>query len=181
MTLKVVSRDLTSLPAALLAQAKQHLRIDGSYDDAFVESIIARAIGRFEQVNEVTINPTEVLWTVKQTDFVDGAATAPVRPATISTIEEGEPPVDVSSDYQLVLKWNSIHGIPIEVLQGPAGALSATLTCGFATAADLPPPVLDVVFRYAAHLYEHREILIPGTEFVAPDLAMDATWWAPRV
>ena len=31
------------------------------------------------------------------------------------------------------------------------------------------PHCLDQIMRITAHLYEHREILIPGREFVAPD------------
>ncbi len=180
MTVKVVSRDTTALPTDLLALAKSHMRVEWAYDDAFIQSVIARAIARVEQVNEVTINPTDVLWTLKASAFCNGGADLPVRPASAAVVMQGEPPVDVSTDYEISLKWNSIHGIPIQTLTGAATDSSITLTLGFATAAELPPPLVDLILRHSAHLYEHREILIPGTEYVAPDLQIDATWWMPR-
>lgn len=172
MTVTVVTQDLTALPNDLLAAAKTHLRVDWAYDDDYIKSVIARAIARFEQVNEVTVNPTAVHWTPKETDFKDGAATLPVRPAKLATPMAG---------YAVVLKWDSIHGVPILTLQGAAAAVSVDLLCGYATAGDIPPAVQDVVMRHTAHLFEHREILVPGSrEYVAPDLQMDATWWMPR-
>ena len=84
MSVAVVMQDLAALPDALLASAKTHLRVDWAYDDGYIKTVIARAIARFEQVNEVTVNPTEVLWTLKAANFKDGAATLPVRPAAWS-------------------------------------------------------------------------------------------------
>jgi len=177
MTLAIVAQDLQELPQNLLALAKQHLRVDHAGEDAFITSAIARAIGRFEQVNDVTLNPTEVVWEPNASAFVDGAATLPVRPAAIDEILNSDA-VDVTADYSVVLKWDAIHGIPILTMRGAAvDGLSVTLTAGYT---DLPPPVLDVVLRHTAHLFEHREILIPGREYVAPDLKLDATWWMPR-
>jgi len=174
MTVALVTQDLTALPNALLAIAKTHLRVDWAYDDAFITSVIARAIARFEQVNEVTVNPATVTWTPKAADFKDGAATLPVRPAALTAAMPG---------YSIVLKWDSVHGIPIQALAGAAAdGLVVNLTAGYANAAAVPPAVQDVVLRHTAHLYEHREILVPGgREFVAPDMATDATWWMPRV
>lgn len=178
MPVKVETQDRAVLPAGLLALAKTHMRIDWTYDDDFIKSVLARAIDRFQNVNEATLNPTTVLWTPATSDFTNGAITLPVRP--VSEFHAALPPDDVTANYSLVLKWDSIHGIPIQQLLGAAAALSVNLTAGFATAAVLPPAVEDIVLRHAAHLYEHREILIPGREYVAPDLAMDATWWMPR-
>ena len=138
---------------------------------------IARAIANIEQRNEVTINPTTVLWTTTAASFVSGVASVPVVPAETAVVMSGED--DVSTDYSLALKWGSIHGVPIQVLEGTAAALSVTLTCGF-DVDSLPPGLLDKIMRITAHLYEHREILIPGREFVAPDYALDGTWWLPR-
>ena len=181
MSVRVVSRDIETLPDDLLALAKSHLRVDGTYDDAFIRSVIARAIARFEATNEGTLFETEVLWKPAAAEFTNGSATTPARPVqSFEAVDSTD--VDVTADYSLELKWTSIHGIPIQVLTGAsASGLSVTLTCGFAGADFLPPEVTDTVLRHTAHLYEHREILIPGREYVAPDLRMDATWWMPRV
>lgn len=177
MTVAVVSRDLQTLPTDLLALAKQHCRVDHASDDALLTSIIARAIARFEATNEGTLNETVVLWKPKASDFVDGRASTPVRPVKSFQAADSAA-VDVTADYALELKWDSIHGVQIQVLAGAAvDGLAVTLTCGMD---PLDPDVLDVVLRHTAHLYEHREILIPGTEYVAPDLKLNATWWHPR-
>jgi len=173
MTVNIVMQDFAALPAELLPLVKQHCRVDHNSDDALMTSIIARAIARFEQANEVTVNPTAITWTPKLADFKNGAATLPVRPATLAT------PI---ADYAVVLKWDSIHGIPILALEGAAAdGLSVELLCGYPDADAIPPAVLDEVLRSAAHLYEHREILVPGgKDFVSPDLAKDKTWWMPK-
>lgn len=176
MSVAIVSQDIDQHPDNLLPIAKTHARVDGSYDDVFIKSVIARAIARFEQVNRCTVNPTEVLWKPKTTEFCNGFATVPVRPVNSFSVMVGDPPTQ-SFDYSIDLKWDDIYGIPILAMTGPAVAgLAATLTCGFD---DLPPPVLDVVLRHTSHLYNHREILLPDREYVAPDL--DATWWMPAV
>ena len=177
MSVRVVTRDTEALPDDLLSLAKQHMRVDHSGDDNYIRSTIARAIANIEQRNEVTINPTSVLWSPTSAEFVSGAITLPVVPAESAVVMDGA--TDVSSNYSLALKWGSIHGVPIQVLEGAAGNLSVTLACGF-DVDSLPPGLLDKILRITAHLYEHREILIPGREFVAPDYALDATWWVPR-
>jgi hypothetical protein len=181
MSVQVISRDLTTLPTALLSMAKRHCRIDWDYDDSLIMSVIARAIARFEQTSEVTINPTTVRWIPATEEFSANGAPTPARPVTAFTATSGE--TDISADYAVVLKWDSIHGVPIQLLEGAmptTGGLELMLQVGY-RATSLPPAVLDVVMRHTAYLFEHREILIPGREYLAPDLATDATWWVPTV
>jgi uncharacterized phiE125 gp8 family phage protein len=185
VSLAVIDVDRDALPAALLPLAKQHMRIDGSFEDAFITSVLARAIARFQQLNDVTVNPSTFTWTPPAAAFNgQGGATLPVRPVSAFTATvPGDPdPVDVAADYALALKWDSPYGVPVQLLTGAAAdGLTVGLTAGYADLAGLPPEVQDVVLRHAAHLYEHREILLPGSEYVAPDLKLDATWWMPRV
>ena len=153
------------------------MRVNTADDDAFIKSCIARAIARFEETNEVTVNTTSVKWTPALEDFTGNVASVPVRPVTSIAVA---PPALVS-DYAVALKWDSIHGVPLQVLNGPAAAgLELTLTAGFV--ANTPPPAVeDAILRHAAHLYEHREILVPGQFYTAPDLKLNGAWWAPRI
>jgi hypothetical protein len=181
MTVTVVTVDRTALPTALLPIAKSHLRVDGTYDDAYIENALARAIGRIEDANGITINPTTATWTPGTGDFCGDGATLPARPASGFTATAGSPPADVKSSYDIVLKWDDITGIPIQTLQGAAtSGLTVTLELGYTTA-TLPPQVLDRILRHAAHLYDHREILTPDAPYVAPDMGLDGTWWMPRL
>ena len=180
MTVKVLTSDTTTLPTALLPLAKTHLRVVDSDDDAFITSILARSIANFQNRNNVMINATSVLWTPSTTEFINGVATIPVIPVKTFTADAGG---DVSANYSVELKWNAITGVPIQVLRGAyANALAVTLTVGMASLAELGADILDVVLRYAGHLYEHREILIIGAQtYAEPDLRLDATFWVPRV
>jgi hypothetical protein len=183
MTLAITTIDRAALPTELLSLAKQQMRVDTTDNDAFIESVIARAIAKFEQINDVTVNPSIFTWQPASTEFaVNGASAAmiPVRPVSAFVVTVA--PDDVTADYALALKWDSPHGVPIQQLAGShAAGMSVALTAGYADLTALPPAVLDVVLRTAAHLYEHREILIPDQDFVSPDLQTDATWWMPRV
>jgi uncharacterized phiE125 gp8 family phage protein len=181
MTVTVTNVDRAALPDMLLPLAKSHCRIDGSYDDDYLTSVIGRAIARLEATNDATINPTTVTWSPAAAEFINGGATLPVRPAMSFTAVAGSPAVDTTANYSLVLKWDGIHGLPIQVLKGAAAdGLIVTLTAGYADLENAPQ-LLDLVLRHTAHLYENREILTPGAPYVAPDLAMDATWWMPRI
>lgn len=177
MSLKRTTVDLTALPTALLPIAKSHLRVDGSYDDASITSMIARAIGRFEQFNGAALNVATWEWRPDSWEFCSNRASVPITPVTAFTAKVGA--TDVSASYTITT--NSVFGVPILYLTGAYQAdLVLTLQTGF-TDATLPPAVLDDVLRITAHLHNHREILIPGTEFVSPDLQVDATWWVPRL
>ena len=173
-----ISVDYDKLPDALLVMAKQHIRIDGNHEDEFILSVLKRAIGRFEDKNGATLNKATWQWTPASTEFCSGRARVPVTPVTSFTAALADDTV-VTANYAITTE--SVTGVPILYLTGAwASGVVLTLETGF-TVDTLPPSVLDQVLRSAAHLHEHREILIPGTEFVAPDLALDATWWVPRV
>lgn len=178
MSIRATTYDAKVLPAALLLDAKLQMRIDHSLDDALIKSMLARAIGRFEQMNGVGLNPATFEWTPGASEFCNDRATVPITPVSQFVAKLADD-TDVSSSYSITTK--SVYGVPLLHLNGAhQSGVVITLTTGF-TAETLPAPVLDIVLRNTAHLYEHREILIPGVEFVSPDMAVDATWWVPRV
>ena len=179
-----LTEDRAALPLALLPLAKTQMRVDTSDDDEFIKSLLARAIARFQEVNEVTVNPSTFTWTPGETDFCttdDNTETIdlPVRPVTAFTVTI--PPATPSLDYNLGLKWDGVYGVPIQQLIGPAAELLVSLTAGYANLAALPDAVLDSVLRHTAFLYEYREITLPETPYMSPDIAQNASWWMPRI
>lgn len=157
------------------------MRVVDTDDDALITSLLARSISNFQNRNDVMLNLTSVLWKPAAVEFNDGAATIPAIPVKTFTAAAGA--TDVSANYSVELKWNSVTGVPIQVLRGAfADSLAVTLTVGMASVAELSAGLLDIVLRYAAHLYEHREIfVIGGRGYSEPDLRIDATFWVPRV
>jgi hypothetical protein len=180
MSLAIQTVDRNALPDALLSMAKTHMRVDHSGDDDYIKGTIARAIARFQSVNGVTLNPTTAIWTPAATEFSTAGSMPPMRPVNAFAATAGDPPGDVTASYSIVLKWDDPYGIPIQILQGDAAdGLSLTLELGF-TDETIPIEVLDVVLLEAAHLYNHREILMPDQPYAAPNNAA-STWWMPRV
>jgi len=172
-----VAADWTVLPAAMLATAKVHARVDHSTDDPFITDAIGRAIGGLEQRNDVLINPTTYVWKPAASEFCNGRARIPYTPVLSFTAAAGG---DVSANY--VIETDAIHGAKPQYLVGSyIAGLVVTCTAGFATAAAVPPRMVDRIMRLTAHLYEHREILAPDQPFAMPDLELDATDWMPRV
>jgi uncharacterized phiE125 gp8 family phage protein len=178
--IKIKTKDYAALPTALLPKAKAQARVDGSYDDAIITDMIARAIDLFERETGVSVFVTQYEWAPDQADFCNNVATIPFSPVNTMTAKDGAN-VDVSSSYSFTTM--SQFGVMIYKLNGAwIDGVVFTIESGYAAAA-LPPGVLDVVMRVTAHLYDNREILVPGTQMMVPDflrVAM-ATYWMPHV
>lgn len=170
--------DLGALPTALLPLAKSHLRVDGTYDDLYITDAIKRAINWFERVTNVSVNKVTWTWTPDGRNFCNGQASVPVSPVNSFTVDAGG---DVSADYDITTM--STHGIGIYALVGEfADGMSVAIPSGYADADELDPGITDAVLRYTAHLYENREILVPGVDAQTPGWMTDviATYWMPR-
>jgi uncharacterized phiE125 gp8 family phage protein len=172
--------DPAVLPAALLPIAKQQMRVDGTYDDAFITSVIARAIDWFERLTNVTVDPSTYVWTPDQWNFTDQAiARFTESPVTNMTAKIGT--TDATASYSVTTM--STHGVGIYALNGAwASGLAITFKSGYADQTVLPAGILDAVLRYGAHLYEHREILVPTVQAANPGWMTDviSTYWMPR-
>lgn len=175
------TRDLTALPAALLAGAKSHCRIDGTYDDTFVTSAIGRALDLFERKAGVSLFQTQWEWRPDQMDFCNGVAKVPVSPVvTMTANDSAVPPNNITVNYKLATM--STHGVGLYGIEGAfVSGLVFTIDSGY-TQPTLPFGILDAVMRCTAHLYEHREILTPGADPTMPTWFMDeiSTYWMPR-
>jgi uncharacterized phiE125 gp8 family phage protein len=174
--------DLVALPAALLPFAKSHLRVDGTYDDAYITDAIKRAINWFERVTNVSVNKVTVTWKPDQGNFCNGQAAVPVSPVNSPVVVNDSGGTDVTANYQV--ETMSQHGVGLYRLVGSfASGMKVTIPSGYADADALDAGIADAVLRYTAHLYENREILVMGTEAQTPGWMTDviATYWMPRV
>jgi hypothetical protein len=172
--------DRAVLPNGLLSIAKSHLRIDGIYDDHYIAMTIARAIGWFERVTQVSVNPVTWQWRPDHGNFCGGVASVPVSPVNSFTVAGGDLS-DITSGYELTTM--STHGVGLYALSGAfASGMKVSMPSGYASAAEIDPGIIDIVLRYTSHLYENREILVPGVEAQTPGWMSDvvATYWVPR-
>jgi uncharacterized phiE125 gp8 family phage protein len=174
--------DRATLPAALLPLAKSHLRIDGTYDDTYITDAIARAISWFERVTQISVNKVTWKWSPSAAAFCNGAAPVPVSPVNSFTVADGAvPPADLSASYKIATM--STNGIGLYSLVGAfADGMVVSIPSGYAALTDLDPGITDALLRYTAHLYENREILVPGADVQTPGWMSDvvSTYWMPR-
>ena len=170
--------DRTALPTALLPIVKSHLRVDGTYDDAYITDAIKRAINWFERVTNVSVNPVTWTWSPDEANFCDSVATVPVSPVNDVTVDVDG---DVTGNY--MVETMSTHGVGLYCLVGPyAAGMAVSIPSGYADADELDPGITDAILRYTSHLYENREILVAGTEAQSPGWMTDviSTYWFPR-
>jgi len=179
-SIKITARDVAVLPTALLPLAKEHMRIDSTIEDNFIKSVLARAIDWFERYTNVTLAPSTYEWTPDWDDFTaNSVARFTETPVDEVTAVIGSD--DVTASYSV--STMSTHGVGIYALNGAwASGLVVTFKSGYADIATMPGGVLDAVLRYSAHLYEHREILVPTVQASSPGWLTDviSTYWLPR-
>lgn len=164
---------LTSLPAAeplTLAEAKAHLRLDGSGEDALVASLILTARLHLERLlARAFISQGWTLWLDRWP--APTAVLLPIAPVLgidavrIYAADDSAETVP-AEDYQL-----DGQGVPPRLVARvawpsptrPANGVEIVFTAGYGTAAtDVPQPLRHAMLLLAAHWYEHRELVEVG-------------------
>lgn len=165
--ISLVTRDLYTLPRALLPPFKAHEQIDHCDDDELIIDKLAMVIERFEIKNGIVVFGSSYGWT--PAEYSNGRTEVPRPPVSTFTAQAGDPPVDVSGDYAIESEgWGG--AVSKQWLIGNyAAGLALTMTAGFAPE-TLPPGIRDLVLRGAAHLYEYREI------YTGRNVEIQASW-----
>lgn len=159
---RLVSKN-TAIIALLLPQFKQHLRVLHNDEDALISLYLEASlegIGEFgdiqiiENVNEFTTLTHEI----KEASLYTHFALSPISSIVIT--DSGD--VDVSTNYEIDLRGGYVYP-SIDPTH------KATVTSGYNTVSDIPANIRSIVFRYGAHLYEHREAIQIGEPKHLPD------------
>ena len=184
--------DPTEQPVTLL-EAKDHLRVDGTDDDALISAQVAAATRWVEEYTgrqlvdatwKLTLDewpdgdqillPRPPLKTVASIDYTD-------RNGNVATMPTTDYLVDSSDDYgpgRIVLadgkSWPSTQ-------LRRAAAVAITYTAGYGTAADVPDVYKTAIKTVVGSLYEHRETVVVGQ--TANLVPRSAEWllWPHRV
>lgn len=171
---------LTSPPAAepiTVAEAKAHLRVDGTAEDVLIASLILTSRLHIEAALGLAL--VTQTWKLLLDRWPKGATVPlPLRPvASIASVRvlaaDGTPATLAASDYLL-----EGQGIPPRLVRtgilwpepGQAAAgIEITFTAGFGPAAnDVPAPIRQALLLLVAHWYEHRDPI----EIGAPETAI---------
>lgn len=177
---------LTSGPSAepvTVAEAKAHLRIDGSEEDVLLASLIltsrlhveaALGLALIDQTWRLTLDrwpasgivelPIAPLQAVTNVFVLDGNGDAVAMPATRYLVDiAAKPPRIVWNSAVLPMPGISINGIEINV------------AAGFGPdAASVPAPLKHAILMLTAHWYEHRDPVEIGSAATRiPDAVAD--------
>lgn len=168
-----------------LADAKTHLRVDGTDDDALITSAITAATSRIEEhIGRQLITAT---WKLTLDRFPGGDTIILPRPpiqsvtsvtfwrkdGTSSTVAATDYLVDTQAEPgRLVL--HSGKSWPTDTLRA-AASVEVVYIAGYGAAgADVPEPIRAAVKLVTGTLYEHRETVVVGT--TATPLPQSVEW-----
>lgn len=161
------------LEPVTLAEAKAHLRVDGSAEDALIQSLVVTSRLHIEAALGLALVTQSWAW------FLDRwPASRAVRPVVRVALPlrpvqaVGHVKLWHSDGTSLPLPTGSFHldgqatparlvwlpGSPPEGPERPAGGIEIGFTAGFGAAAtDVPPTIRHALKLLVAHWYEHRE------------------------
>lgn len=159
---------LTSGPAAepvTLAEAKAHLRVDGSAEDAVIASLITTARLHVEAALGLALI-TEG-WSLLLDAWPEDAVRMPIRPVqAVSAVKvaaaDGGVAVLPAERYLLDGAGHPPRlvpvGGPLPDSGVPALGIEIAFTAGYGdVAADVPEPIRQALLLLIAHWFEHRE------------------------
>jgi len=155
--------------ALTLAQAKLHLRVDNSDDDALITSIVSAATDYVERRSNRSLCAR--VWNAEADRFptagremviakspfvsVQTLSYVTTNAATITLVQDTDYRVTVANDIGRIrlplgaTQWAATAAIP--------DAVRVTFTAGYATQALIPQGLVQAVRLMLGHLYENRE------------------------
>lgn len=177
MSVKVTEIDWQTLPEALLATVKSHLRVEFNRDDEYITKMIARAINLYEQFSGRSIVARTVEWTPSPLPYVQqvpfqplGEWTATAPDGTVTTADY------VVYDNGGAVLIGSAAVPPVKFGEG----VTFEMVTGYTEADDIPPGALDIILRISAGLYETREhqtvVTMEMVSFWTQDLIVGGGW-----
>ena len=144
-----------------LQEVKNHLRIDGSFDDALLNSCITSARMYFESQCEISIASQELLLALDSFDDIIYLPRGPVQSIEDIGYADSENNQQVMDDWIEDLVSNPARITPAFGQSWPAtaevvNAVQVSYTTGYSTPSMVPKLLKSGMLFYVAHLYENR-------------------------
>lgn len=173
----VQTEDWSTLPAALLPLAKQHLRVEGTDEDLLITDQIAQAIAYLQTVWGFQVFGADGVWL--PADISSSRLQCPAQPVSAFVVTSAA--VDVSSEYALQTVGTATWLVHSDGTPFPLDA-EVALTIGYADVEAMHPQVKANILRKTAELYEHRESITTESLAQMPSWLNDmmAGLWVPR-
>jgi len=150
-----------------LSEVKSHLRIDGNYDDALLNSCITSARMYFESQCEISIASQELLLALDSFDDIVYLPRGPVQSVEDISYSDSENDLDSMADWIEDLVSNPARITPAFGQSWPAtaevvNAVQVSYTTGYTTPSMVPKLLKSGMLFYVAHLYENRSAVTDG-------------------
>lgn len=163
--IQVVAQPTTE-PLTLL-EVKNHLRIDGNFDDALLGSFITSARMYFESQCEISIASQEILLALDYFDDIVYLPRGPVQSVEDISYADSENNQQVMDDWIEDLVSNPARITPAFGQSWPAtaevvNAVQVSYTTGYSTPSMVPKLLKSGMLFYVAHLYENRSAVTDG-------------------
>lgn len=174
-----------------LDEAKAHLRVESTAEDALIQALIAAAREYAESVTGRQL--VTATWDLKLDAFpADGAAIelpkAPLRSITSVTYVDtagatqtwasGKYVVDAPSGPEaLPGRLAPAYGESYPATRDTLNAVTIRFEAGYGTAADVPQAIKQAMLLHIGHLYENRQSVVVGAGAGAAIAVPQATDW----
>jgi len=150
-----------------LSEVKNHLRIDGSFDDALLNSCITSARMYFESQCEISIASQELLLALDSFDDIIYLPKGPVQSIEDIGYADSENNQQYMDDWIEDLVSNPARITPAFGQSWPAtaevvNAVQVSYTTGYTTPSMVPKLLKSGMLFYVAHLYENRSAVTDG-------------------
>ena len=144
-----------------LSEVKNHLRIDGNYDDALLYSCITSARMYFESMCEISIASQELLLALDSFDDIIYLPRGPVQSIEDISYADLQNNQEILDDWIEDLVSNPARITPAFGQSWPAtaevvNAVQVSYTTGYTTPSMVPKLLKSGMLFYVAHLYENR-------------------------
>lgn len=172
-----------------LAEAKTHLRVDGSAEDAYIISLIAAAVSLVDgegSLGRSMVTQTWAKW-VSQSPGVVRIGMGPFISLTSVDYYDADNAIQSAtlSDYEIRLDGDFVNIRPKKGKVWPNSyirddSIKFTFTAGFGAAADVPDGIKHALLMLVGHWYQNREAVSDASLKEVP-MAVEALLGNERV
>jgi len=172
MSFSLALQTAPAFAAISTADAKAWLKVDTSDDDTLIDALVAAAVAACEAETARVLCAST--WVLRLDGFPCGGAALVLPVAPVSSISS----VKYYDADNVLQTWSStaweadLNSLPPRlrpVLNAPwpgtrdrFGAVEITLVAGYASAAAIPPSLLQAVRFILSHLHENRMAVLVG-------------------
>lgn len=159
-------------PVVTTAEAKAHLRVDGTDEDALITTLVAAATAHFDGYTGI-LGRALVTQTWRQDfdDFTGQCMRLPMLATTIASVKyrdsAGQLSTVTSTDYSLkadalgsYVRFDDDYSFPSDLAQSQAVLIE--FTAGFGAASAVPAALKAAVLLLVGHWYGNREAVNVG-------------------